>query len=96
MRKHLIAVLTASALGALLAPGVARGQAPSVAGDAPDSNAVMKWNANAGDAATAAARNAETTDKPADKKPRVRAQGTAPKPAASPGSGKRPTANRNG
>lgn len=52
--------------------------------------------ANAGDAATAAARNAETTEKPADKKPRARTQSTAPKPAASPGSAKRPTANRNG
>ena len=52
--------------------------------------------ANAGDAATAAARNAETTEKPADKKPRARTQSTSPKPAASPGSAKRPTANRNG
>ncbi|MFY9619818.1 MAG: FtsQ-type POTRA domain-containing protein [Pyrinomonadaceae bacterium] len=54
--------------------------------------------ANAGDAATAAARNAEASEKPADKQPRTRAQSTAPKPAASPSprSPKRPTANRNG
>jgi hypothetical protein len=54
MRKHLIAVLTASACGALFAPGVAGGQAPSMAGEAPDSNAVMTWNANAGEAAITA------------------------------------------
>ena len=52
--------------------------------------------ANAGAAATAATRNAEPGEKPADKKPRARAQSTAPKPAASPRSAKRPTANRNG
>ncbi|MGQ0763872.1 MAG: cell division protein FtsQ/DivIB [Acidobacteriota bacterium] len=52
--------------------------------------------ANAGAAATAAASNAETTEKPADKKLRTRAQSTAPKPTASPRSAKRPTANRNG
>lgn len=51
---------------------------------------------NAGAAATAAARNTETSEKPADKKPQTRAQGTAAKPAASPRSAKRPTANRNG
>jgi hypothetical protein len=54
MRKHLIAVLTVSACGALLAPGVAAGQTPSAAGEAPDSNAVMRWNANAGEAAITA------------------------------------------
>ncbi len=54
MRKHLIAVLTVSACGAFLAPGVAAGQAPSGAGEAPDNNAVMKWNANAGEAAITA------------------------------------------
>ncbi|MGZ9188191.1 MAG: hypothetical protein ACXW6R_26325, partial [Candidatus Binatia bacterium] len=52
--------------------------------------------ANAGAAASAAASNTETSEKPADKKPRVRAQSTAPKPTASPRSAKRPTANRNG
>lgn len=52
--------------------------------------------ANAGAAATAATRNAEPGEKPADKKPRVGAQSTAPKPTASPRSAKRPTANRNG
>ena len=48
--------------------------------------------ANAGEAATAAA----TTAKPADKKPRPRAQSPAAKPTATPRSAKRPTANRNG
>ncbi|HEY5837719.1 MAG TPA: FtsQ-type POTRA domain-containing protein [Pyrinomonadaceae bacterium] len=52
--------------------------------------------ANAGAAATAATRNAEPGEKPVDKKPRVGAQSTAPKPTASPRSAKRPTANRNG
>ena len=51
---------------------------------------------NAGAAATAAARNAETSDKPAGKKPRTRAPSSAAKPTATPGSAKRPTANRNG
>ena len=52
--------------------------------------------ANASDTVTAAASNAEASAKPADKKPRVRVQTTAPKPAASPRSVKRPIANRNG
>jgi cell division protein FtsQ len=52
--------------------------------------------ANAGAAAAAAATNAETTVKPADKKSRPRAQGPGAKPAATPRSAKRPTANRNG
>ena len=52
--------------------------------------------ANAGAVATTAARNAETTEKPADKKPRPRAQSTAAKPTARPRSAKRPSANRNG
>ena len=66
------------------------------AGSDDNAGATNDVAANAGAAATAAARNAEPTEKPADKKPRVRAQSTAPKPAASPRSAKRPTANRNG
>ena len=50
--------------------------------------------ANAGSTAAAAARNAETNS--TDKKPRVRAGDTSAKPAATPRSAKRPTANRNG
>jgi len=51
---------------------------------------------NAGAAATAAAQNADTAEKPADRKPRVRATATPATPTATPRSTKRPTANRNG
>lgn len=51
--------------------------------------------ANAVGAATGAARNAETTEKPADRKPGVRATPAPAKPTSTPRA-KRPTANRNG
>jgi cell division septal protein FtsQ len=51
---------------------------------------------NGGSAATAAAKNAETADKPADKKRRTRAQSTTAKPTATPRPARRPTTNRNG
>jgi hypothetical protein len=52
--------------------------------------------ANAGAAATAAARNAEAIEKPADRKPGIRATASPAKPSATPRSVKRPTPNRNG
>ena len=52
--------------------------------------------ANAGATAKAAARRAETTEKPVDKKRGVRATATPAKATVTPRSAKRPTANRNG
>jgi hypothetical protein len=54
MRKPAAALVAAAAGVTLIGPAFAAGQAPTAASEAPDSNAVMTWSANAGQAAIAA------------------------------------------